>query len=196
MTDEKKSNQKKSNLKTIVASAAIGLTLVTVGDYFNVVDNTKDVLRSVRNYVVDITTTDAGEAAEEFIEQVVEEDHNNRYTKKLSNAAMTAYGVLPNSSKAKLTQKYLTNLPEDLRNGILYNSVQEMPDSIATFLVNDKIKTMDTQYKKEAFKVAAKGMMDNTGVEVKKNADEKYQTVKQFFKENYQTIKEKIKEIF
>jgi len=157
-----------------IAKVVLGGTVVGATIYFGAQAGLDD-------YISEKLTTDAGEAAREYVTQLKEEPTLDKYITDIEIGTEYSLSVLPDSSKSKLALSATSKLEDSLKEDFNYKSMSQMPDSLKAKTISKIIDDMEPEYQNKIFKKALKKEFDNSKETVGKESKNLYESVKKFF---------------
>ena len=157
--------------KVVLYAAALGAILYG-GDRLDVAKKLSGAYGGAKDFVVDVLTIDAGEAAREFVKQVEEEKNPGKYTGDLAQAIYVASDALD----------------EEIRAGTIGELLESVPDSLAEPVITDRVLGMDTENQLKVVENAGKSLLKNKTDEAKDKFNELYNKIKRLYRNCEQGI--------
>lgn len=167
----------------------LGITLFYGAHKFEVVDKAENLVDDAIAYAVDMTSIDAGDAADDYITQLQEEENIGIYEGQISDAAKASIDNVSDDTKADLIEYTYEQLPDSMKVNSAINSVNALDDSLSKIVFLEGLKHVDYETKKEVRNYLIK----DTFQEKTENAE---RDIIDFFKDIYESIEEKVKEVF
>ncbi len=139
--------QSGTNWKKVVAGVTTVGALLYAGDQLNVGETIGNAYEGAKETVSEPFTTDVEEEANEFIEQLREEEDLSKYSDDISQTVYIAANALSDSA----------------RNRVTGNLVNSMPDSTAYALMEERTDNLSRKYQRKLAGNSAKEVVKDSG---------------------------------
>ena len=156
---DEQTNKKSNKLKMLAAAGALA-GILYIGDALNIGGKVSSVYNGIKNGIVDVFTTDVGEASSDLIKKLEETENIAPYSADLQRVAYLATKKLPVHEKRNTLTALLKESDRGTKYDVVSRTVNEFNEQEKGRLVIKYVPSLDLEDSEAVYKMSKKRKSD------------------------------------